>query len=130
MDLEGNRRSFVTEFVLLFIEQLFSCTPNWLQVFHNSKWLLTVLGISSFIQSLVVNSIFPVGLSTLERRFHMTSTQTGIISSWYDFAILLAVFPVCHWGNSGMCLVLSILHISTQLIESTAFESLDLNDIL
>uniref|UniRef100_A0A1I7WUU2 MFS domain-containing protein n=1 Tax=Heterorhabditis bacteriophora TaxID=37862 RepID=A0A1I7WUU2_HETBA len=29
------------------------------------------------------------------------STHTGIISSWYDFAVLLVVFPVCHWGNSG-----------------------------
>jgi hypothetical protein len=49
----------------------------------------------------VINAIFPVDLSTLEKRFHMTSTQTGIISSWYDFAVLLAVFPVCHWGNLG-----------------------------
>ena len=24
-----------------------------------------------------------------------------MISSWYDFAVLLIVFPVCHWGNSG-----------------------------
>ncbi|CAG9536730.1 unnamed protein product [Cercopithifilaria johnstoni] len=78
-----------------------SCTPRWLQKFHTAKWLLLMLGICAFVQSFVVNSIFPVGLSTLEKRFHMTSTQTGIISSWYDFAILLAVFPVCHWGNTG-----------------------------
>ncbi|KAM3723462.1 Solute carrier organic anion transporter family member 4A1 [Dirofilaria immitis] len=77
------------------------CTPKWLQMFHNAKWLLVVLGICAFVQSFVVNSIFPVGLSTLEKRFHMTSTQTGIISSWYDFAILITVFPVCHWGNTG-----------------------------
>uniref|UniRef100_A0A1I7VT60 MFS domain-containing protein n=1 Tax=Loa loa TaxID=7209 RepID=A0A1I7VT60_LOALO len=77
------------------------CTPRWLQKFHNAKWLLVMLGICAFVQSFVVNSIFPVGLSTLEKRFHMTSTQTGIISSWYDFAILIAVFPVCHWGNTG-----------------------------
>ncbi|VDM42380.1 unnamed protein product [Toxocara canis] len=78
-----------------------SCTPRWLQWFHTAKWLLTVLGVCAFVQSFVVNSIFPVGLSTLEKRFHMTSTQTGIISSWYDFAVLVAVFPVCHWGNTG-----------------------------
>uniref|UniRef100_A0A915PZT2 Solute carrier organic anion transporter family member n=1 Tax=Setaria digitata TaxID=48799 RepID=A0A915PZT2_9BILA len=77
------------------------CTPNWLQKFHNAKWLLIMLGICAFVQSFVVNSIFPVGLSTLEKRFHMTSTQTGIISSWYDFAILVTVFPVCHWGNTA-----------------------------
>ncbi|VDO26821.1 unnamed protein product [Brugia timori] len=77
------------------------CTPKWLQKFHNAKWLLAVLGICAFVQSFVVNSIFPVGLSTLEKRFHMTSTQTGIISSWYDFAILITVFPVCQWGNTG-----------------------------
>ncbi|PAV88161.1 hypothetical protein WR25_17769 [Diploscapter pachys] len=28
-------------------------------------------------------------------------THTGVISSWYDFAVLLIVFPVCHWGNNG-----------------------------
>ncbi|KHJ93025.1 sodium-independent organic anion transporter [Oesophagostomum dentatum] len=78
-----------------------SCTPAWLQRFHNAKCLLLMLGICAFIQSFVVNAIFPVGLSTLERRFKMTSTHTGIISSWYDFAVLLVVFPVCHWGNSG-----------------------------
>ncbi|VDD97172.1 unnamed protein product [Enterobius vermicularis] len=77
------------------------CTPRWLQRFHTTRWLLAVLGICSFVQSFVVNAIFPVDLSTLEKRFHMTSTQTGIISSWYDFAVLLAVFPVCNWGNSG-----------------------------
>ncbi|VDM58604.1 unnamed protein product [Angiostrongylus costaricensis] len=79
----------------------FRCTPNWLQRFHNAKYLLLMLGICAFIQSFVVNAIFPVGLSTLEKRFKMTSTHTGIISSWYDFAVLLVVFPVCHWGNSG-----------------------------
>ncbi|EYC41825.1 hypothetical protein Y032_0554g3364 [Ancylostoma ceylanicum] len=78
-----------------------SCTPAWLQRFHNAKCLLIMLGICAFIQSFVVNAIFPVGLSTLEKRFKMTSTHTGIISSWYDFAVLLVVFPVCHWGNSG-----------------------------
>ncbi|KAH7731938.1 Protein Y70G10A.3 [Aphelenchoides avenae] len=77
------------------------CTPRWLQWFHNAKWLLAMLGLCAFVQSLVVNAIFPVDLSTLEKRFHMTSTQTGIITSWYDFAVLLAVFPVCHWGNTG-----------------------------
>uniref|UniRef100_A0AC34QK55 Solute carrier organic anion transporter family member n=1 Tax=Panagrolaimus sp. JU765 TaxID=591449 RepID=A0AC34QK55_9BILA len=77
------------------------CTPSWLQHFHTAKWLLAMLGTCAFVQSLVVNSIFPVGLSTLEKRFHMNSTQTGIISSWYDFAVLIAVFPVCHWGNVG-----------------------------
>ncbi|XGW16681.1 hypothetical protein V3C99_001827 [Haemonchus contortus] len=78
-----------------------SCTPAWLQRFHTAKWLLLMLGICAFIQSFVVNAIFPVALSTLERRFKMTSTHTGIISSWYDFAVLLVVFPVCQWGNSG-----------------------------
>jgi len=60
-----------------------------------------MLGVCAFVQSCVVNAIFPVGLSTLEKRFHMTSTQTGIISSWYDFAVLLAVGPVCHFGANG-----------------------------
>nr|CAD2179324.1 unnamed protein product [Meloidogyne enterolobii] len=78
-----------------------SCTPDWLQKLHTAKWLLLFLGICAFNQSFVINAIFPVDLSTLEKRFHMTSTQTGIISSWYDLAVLLVVFPVCHWGNIG-----------------------------
>ncbi|VDP13891.1 unnamed protein product [Onchocerca flexuosa] len=51
------------------------CTPKWLQKFHNAKWLLVMLGICAFVQSFVVNSIFPVGLSTLEKRFHMTRSS-------------------------------------------------------
>uniref|UniRef100_A0A914NWX5 Major facilitator superfamily (MFS) profile domain-containing protein n=1 Tax=Meloidogyne incognita TaxID=6306 RepID=A0A914NWX5_MELIC len=78
-----------------------SCTPDWLQKLHTAKWLLLFLGICAFNQSFVINAIFPVDLSTLEKRFHMTSTQTGIISSWYDLAVLVVVFPVCHWGNIG-----------------------------
>ncbi|GMS86006.1 hypothetical protein PENTCL1PPCAC_8181, partial [Pristionchus entomophagus] len=54
----------------------------------------------SFIQQLAVNALFPVGLSTLERQFSLTSTDTGNISAWYDFAVLLVVFPICHFGRT------------------------------
>ncbi|GMS89703.1 hypothetical protein PENTCL1PPCAC_11878, partial [Pristionchus entomophagus] len=77
------------------------CTPGWLQWIHNAKWLLLFLGAISFIQQLAVNALFPVGLSTLERQFSLTSTHTGIISSWYDFAVLLVVFPICHFGRTA-----------------------------
>uniref|UniRef100_A0A914H3I6 Major facilitator superfamily (MFS) profile domain-containing protein n=1 Tax=Globodera rostochiensis TaxID=31243 RepID=A0A914H3I6_GLORO len=77
------------------------CTSNWLQKLHTARWLLAILCICAFNQSFVINAIFPVGLSTLEKRFHLNSTQTGIISSWYDFAVLIAVFPVCCYGNYG-----------------------------
>ncbi|KAF8356738.1 hypothetical protein PRIPAC_91733 [Pristionchus pacificus] len=58
-------------------------------------------GCISFVQQLAVNALFPVGLSTLERQFSLTSTHTGIISSWYDFAVLLVVFPICHFGRTA-----------------------------
>ncbi|KAL3121447.1 hypothetical protein niasHT_004892 [Heterodera trifolii] len=77
------------------------CTFDWLQKLHTAKWLLAILCICAFNQSFVINAIFPVGLSTLEKRFQMSSTRTGIISSWYDFAVLIAVFPVCYYGNYG-----------------------------
>ncbi|GMR42727.1 hypothetical protein PMAYCL1PPCAC_12922 [Pristionchus mayeri] len=77
------------------------CSPNWMQWIHNAKWLLLFLGAISFIQQLAVNALFPVGLSTLERQFSLTSTHTGIISSWYDFAVLLVVFPICHFGRTA-----------------------------
>jgi hypothetical protein len=62
------------------------------------------------IQFLVYKTSHKVGFSTKKNTQNSTpnqsksttfSTQTGIISSWYDFAIMLAVFPVCHWGNIG-----------------------------
>jgi hypothetical protein len=33
--------------------------------------LLVFLGCAAFVQSFVVNAIFPVGLSTLEKQFNM-----------------------------------------------------------
>ncbi|GMT20393.1 hypothetical protein PFISCL1PPCAC_11690, partial [Pristionchus fissidentatus] len=77
------------------------CAPRWLQWMHNAKFLLLFLGAISFIQQFAVNALFPVGLSTLEKQFSLTSTHTGIISSWYDFAVLLVVFPICHWGRTA-----------------------------
>lgn len=50
----------------------FRCTPGWLQFFHNAKCLSFMLGCCAFIQSFAVNAIFPVGLSTIEKQFHMT----------------------------------------------------------
>ncbi|GMT20379.1 hypothetical protein PFISCL1PPCAC_11676, partial [Pristionchus fissidentatus] len=72
-----------------------------LQWINNAKWLLLFIGAISFLQQLAVNALFPVGLSTLERQFSLTSTHTGIISSWYDFAALIVVFPICHFGRTA-----------------------------
>ena len=53
------------------------------------------------------NCFFPVSgflntsLSTIEKVFGLSSTESGIIISTYDVASLLAVIPVTYFGQSG-----------------------------
>ena len=52
-------------------------------------------------QGMVVNGFLNVVVSTLEKRFELSSTQSGIIVSSYDIASVLALIPVSYFGGRG-----------------------------
>lgn len=48
---------------------------------------------------LVVNGCINVVITTIERRFGLSSSQTGLVSSGYDIASFLCLVPVTYFGG-------------------------------
>ncbi|XP_045180504.2 solute carrier organic anion transporter family member 4C1-like [Mercenaria mercenaria] len=69
-----------------------SCKPEGLQNCNNPKILLLLLCIFAVCQGFVVNGVNNVNTQSVERRFHLPSSRSGLISSSYDFAA--AIFGV------------------------------------
>lgn len=47
----------------------------------------------------VVNGCVNVVITTIERRFGLSSSQTGLVASGYDIASFLALVPVTYFGG-------------------------------
>ncbi|XP_064635585.1 solute carrier organic anion transporter family member 4C1-like [Lineus longissimus] len=75
------------------------CTPNCLQRFHNPPWLLASLCFMVIVQGFIVTGLMGSVISTLERRFNLSSTQTGLIATTYDMSVALVLIPVTYYGG-------------------------------
>ena len=53
------------------------------------------------LQGMVVNGFVNVVISNIERRYDLTSTETGTIASCYDIASVLCLIPVSYFGGLG-----------------------------
>uniref|UniRef100_A0A1B0DBL7 Major facilitator superfamily (MFS) profile domain-containing protein n=1 Tax=Phlebotomus papatasi TaxID=29031 RepID=A0A1B0DBL7_PHLPP len=54
---------------------------------------------SSVYLGLVVNGFINVVITTIERRFGLKSSQTGLVASGYDIASFLCLVPVTYFGG-------------------------------
>lgn len=54
-----------------------------------------------FLQGMIVNGFIGVVITTIERRFDLTSTESGFIASSYDVASVLCLIPVSFFGGTG-----------------------------
>ncbi|XP_055339492.1 solute carrier organic anion transporter family member 4A1-like [Paramacrobiotus metropolitanus] len=77
------------------------CRPRWMQYFNGPKCLLAWLCIAAFAQGMIVNGLINVVITTIERRFHLTSSQSGLIASTYDISSLVFLLPVSYFGGMG-----------------------------
>ncbi|XP_055641042.1 solute carrier organic anion transporter family member 4A1 [Toxorhynchites rutilus septentrionalis] len=77
----------------------FSLRPRWIQRFMTPKWALFWLCWAGAVQGLVVNGFINVVITTIERRFGLRSTQTGLVASGYDIASFLCLVPVSYFGG-------------------------------
>eukprot|EP00467_Chlorarachnion_reptans_P007681 CAMPEP_0114517006 /NCGR_PEP_ID=MMETSP0109-20121206/17652_1 /TAXON_ID=29199 /ORGANISM="Chlorarachnion reptans, Strain CCCM449" /LENGTH=790 /DNA_ID=CAMNT_0001697475 /DNA_START=27 /DNA_END=2399 /DNA_ORIENTATION=- len=68
------------------------CTPR--------HFLIIICGYV-FAQSFAVGGLFPAVISTLERRYNLSSTEAGMLSSCYDIGVLLLVLIVGYFGTHG-----------------------------
>ncbi|XP_071114005.1 solute carrier organic anion transporter family member 4A1-like [Haliotis cracherodii] len=76
--------------------------PGCCQRFRNPKWVLFWLCWAGAIQGMVVNGFVNVVISNIERRFEISSTQSGTIASCYDIASVLCLIPVSYFGGLGI----------------------------
>lgn len=51
---------------------------------------------------MVVNGFVNVVISTIERRFEITSTESGTIASCYDIASVICLIPISYFGGRGL----------------------------
>ncbi|XP_053695450.1 solute carrier organic anion transporter family member 4A1 [Sabethes cyaneus] len=77
----------------------FNVRPRWIQRFMTPKWALFWLCWAGAVQGLVVNGFINVVITTIERRFGLRSTQTGLVASGYDIASFLCLVPVSYFGG-------------------------------
>uniref|UniRef100_A0A1I8HUF4 Solute carrier organic anion transporter family member n=1 Tax=Macrostomum lignano TaxID=282301 RepID=A0A1I8HUF4_9PLAT len=75
------------------------CQPQCCQCFARPSCLLLWLCLSSFTQGLVVNGFVNSVLTTLELRYDMTSSESGLIASMYDIGSVLCLVPVTYIGH-------------------------------
>ena len=55
---------------------------------------------------MVINGFVNAVISSLEQRFGLKSTETGVIAGSYDIGSMLSVIPITYFG--GKCFVLEI----------------------
>jgi len=76
------------------------CLPlPFLNRFRSPKWFLVFLSVAATVQGVCVNGLVNVVITSIERRFHLQSTQSGIIASSYDIGSLIVMIPVSYLGG-------------------------------
>ncbi|KAK3926220.1 Solute carrier organic anion transporter family member 4A1 [Frankliniella fusca] len=73
--------------------------PDCLQRFRTAKWVLFWLCWAGGIQGMVVNGFVNVVITTIERRFGLRSSQSGLVAGGYDIASFLCLVPVTYLGG-------------------------------
>ncbi|OAF72102.1 hypothetical protein A3Q56_00097 [Intoshia linei] len=74
-------------------------SPDCFQKLNNSIFLLVCLCLVALLQGMVINGFVSVAISTLEKRYGLTSLQTGILAAFYDIVIVVVVIPVTYFAT-------------------------------
>uniref|UniRef100_A0AC34RHL5 Solute carrier organic anion transporter family member n=1 Tax=Panagrolaimus sp. JU765 TaxID=591449 RepID=A0AC34RHL5_9BILA len=73
--------------------------PKWLQKMATRGWLLFFLCWFCAIQGMLINGLVPSSISTIERRFELSTSTMGRIMQFYDFGYVLFCIPVSYFGG-------------------------------
>jgi len=72
---------------------------RFLNRLRSPKWCLLFLCWAALIQGMCVNGLVNLAITSIERRFGLQSTQSGLIASSYDIGSLLVVIPISYLGG-------------------------------
>ncbi|XP_076801719.1 solute carrier organic anion transporter family member 4C1-like [Clavelina lepadiformis] len=73
-------------------------TPDALQCCNSPKGFLVVYCFLVIVQGMLVNGFVNVSISTLEKRFGLNSSETGVVSTGYDIAFCVLTMFVTYFG--------------------------------
>jgi hypothetical protein len=73
--------------------------PAWMQRFATRNWMLLWLCWFCAVQGMLVNGLVPSAISTIERRFQLSTSTLGRIMQFYDFGYVLLCIPVSYFGG-------------------------------
>ncbi|GFO45163.1 solute carrier organic anion transporter family member [Plakobranchus ocellatus] len=76
-------------------------TISQCQKFRDPRWFLVVITLCGACQGMAINGFVNTAISTLEKRFEISSTETGLIASCYDIMFVLLVIPISYFGGQG-----------------------------
>jgi len=76
------------------------CRPAFLQFLAGARWFLVFICITAFCQSMIVNGLVGVTISTVERRFGLASSQTAWIAATYEIAGAPALLVIGYLGST------------------------------
>ncbi|XP_044131909.1 solute carrier organic anion transporter family member 4C1 [Bufo gargarizans] len=76
-------------------------TPSCLQCCNNPKGYLVMYSLLAIMQGTAVNGLVNVVISTIEKRYDLNSSLTGLISASYDIAFCLLSLVVSFYGQRG-----------------------------
>ena len=73
--------------------------PDWLQCFNTAAWLLFFMSMANIFQSMLVNGLVGTVITSLERRFDLSSGQSSWIVSAYDVSTIPMLILVSYFGS-------------------------------
>ena len=85
------------------------CTPKWLQIFNSPKMFLFSLSCFIVLQGSVATGFISVGLSSIERRYNLSSSLAAFAIISYELGVILTLpFSSYFGGRSHKPRVLGI----------------------
>ena len=77
----------------------FSFRPKWLQIMNKPWYFLIAVSLAAFFQGAMSNGFVNVSLTTIERRFGLTSKLVGMIPLSSAIGGTLSVIPISYIGG-------------------------------
>uniref|UniRef100_H2Z5W6 Solute carrier organic anion transporter family member n=1 Tax=Ciona savignyi TaxID=51511 RepID=H2Z5W6_CIOSA len=76
--------------------------PRCLQhLMNNAKAFLVLLTLANIMQGVIINGLLKISITSIERRFNLLSSESGLIVSGYDIAGCLTLLPLSYLGGKG-----------------------------
>lgn len=72
----------------------FNWKPSCVQVCNRPPCLLFFMGMCAIAQGLLINGFIASSIQTIEKRYELSSSKSGIISSMYDIGELALVYSL------------------------------------